>query len=322
MNTFFSNFLYSVNVILPILLLLLVGMILKKIGFLGDSFTDAADKLVFKLGLSSMLFLDVATASLEQLPDSSLILFAVISVTVSFIAVSFITMAVTKDNGKRGAMTQGICRSNFVILGVPLLSGMFGEEEAASVALLIPIVILMFNGYSVIVLSVFAPREKQLTIGQTLMRIGKSIITNPLIFGVILGIPFMLTGWELPLSVTKTVVYLGDLATPLALISLGASFSLKSFRGNFAYAAGSAAAKTVLLPLFMCTAAALVGLRGASLGTVLVMFGAPTAVSSYIMAKNMGSDHELAGQILFLTTAVCVFTIFLGIFILKSLGLI
>ncbi len=322
MNDFFSNFLYSVNVISPILLLLLVGMWLKKTGFLTDSFTDVADKLVFKVGLSSMLFLDVATASLSELPDVSLILFAVVSVTASFIAVSFITMAVTKDNGKRGAMTQGICRSNFVILGVPLLSGMFGEEGAASVALLIPIVILMFNSYSVIVLSVFAPREKKLTVGQTLLRIGKSIITNPLIIGVVLGIPFMLTGWELPLGVTKTVGYLGDLATPLALISLGATFSLKSFRGRIWYAVGSAAGKTVLMPLVMCTAAALLGMRGAPLGTVLVMFGAPTAVSSYIMAKNMGSDHELAGQILFLTTAMCVFTIFLGIFALKTLGLI
>lgn len=322
MDAFLSNFIYSVNVILPIFLLLLLGIFLKRIGFLKDSFTDIADKLVFKVGLPCMLFLDVAGASLSEFMSVKLVLFSVISVTVSFIVLSFIMIFVTKDNGKRGAMTQGICRSNFAILGVPLLSGMFGHEGSTLVAFLMPIVILMYNSYSVIVLSVFAPSEKHLTAAQTLKKIGKSIVTNPLIISVVLGIPFMLTGWELPMAAEKTVSYLSGLATPLSLLSLGATFSLKSFHGRFAYAITGSLAKTIVMPGIMCTLAALIGLRGAPLGTILIMFGTPTAVSSYIMAKNMGSDHELAGQILLLTTGMCVFTIFLGVFVLKTLGLI
>ena len=80
--------------------------------------------------------------------------------------------------------------------------------------------------------------------------------------------------------------------------------------------------RTVVIPVIAVTAAALSGLRGPALGVVLICFGAPTAVSSYIMAKKMGNDHELAAQILLLSTMFCVFTIFAGIFALKTLGLI
>ena len=322
MTTFLSNFLYSVNVVLPIFLLLLLGVFLKRIGFLSDAFADMVDKLVFKIGLPCMLFLEVAGASVSEYLSVKLMTFSVISVTVSFILVSIIMTFVTKDNAKRGAMTQGICRSNFAILGVPLLSSMFGHEGATLVAILMPIVILMYNSYSVIVLSVFAPNEKQLTVGQTCKQIAKSIVTNPLIIGVVLGIVFVFADWKLPTAAEKTVSYLSGLTTPLALLSLGSTFSLKSFRGRFAYALTGSLAKTVLMPGIACLVAALIGLRGAPLGTVLIMFGTPTAVSSYIMAKNMGSDHELAGQILLVTTGMCVFTIFLGIFILKTLGLL
>ena len=132
----------------------------------------------------------------------------------------------------------------------------------------------------------------------------------------------MLSGIELPQFATKTLSYLSGLTTPLALLSLGANFKIESLHGRVGYAIVGSLWKTTVLPIIAVTAAVLVGLRGPSLGVVLICFGAPTAVSSYIMAKKMDNDHELAAQILLLSTFVCVFTIFIGIFTLKSLMLI
>lgn len=322
MNALTSDFLYSINVILPVLLLVLLGAFLKRIGLLSDSFCSAADKLVFKVALPVMLFLDVAGASLADAPDPSLIAFILISVTASFFLTSLCTPLLIKDRAKCGAVVQGICRSNFAILGIPLLEGMFGDAGSAAAAVVVPIVILMFNAYSVVVLSVFAPQDKQMTPAETIKKIAVSVVTNPLIIGVLLGLPFMLSDLTLPLPVSKTLGYLDGMVTPLALMSLGASTSLKSMRGKLRLSLTASAVKTVLIPTVMCTVAALLGLRGVALGIVLILFGAPTAVSSYVMAKNMGSDHEVAGQILLFTTSVCVFTIFLGIFVLKRLALI
>ena len=317
-----SNFLYSFNAVAPIFLIVLVGVVLKRIGFVNDSFLDISEKLVFKIALPIMLFLEVARGSLSELADGKLIVFCIVTVTASFIIVSLLAVACIRDRDKRGAFVQGMCRSNFAILGVPLADNMFGEAGTTLIAIVMPFVILMFNAYSVILLSLFSSDSTQKLNGKKLLHILKNIVTNPLIIGVVLGIPFMLYGWQLPVVLNKSLNYLSGLTTPLALISLGANFRPESLRGRVGYAVVSSLGKTVVLPAIMVTIAALLGFRDASLGVILILFGAPTAVSSYIMAKKMGNDGELAAQILLLTTFLCMLTIFGGIFIIKSIGLI
>ena len=317
-----SNLTYSVNAILPIFLLAVLGALLKKFGKINDAFIETADWLVFKIALPVMLFLEVAGSSLSDSLNPRLILFLIVSVTLSFLSVSAIVSVTVRDKTKRGALIQGCCRSNFAILGVPLAVNMFGDKGGETIAIAMPFVILMFNTYSVIILSVFSGDSDKRLNKDTVAGILKNIVTNPLIIAVLLGIPFMLSGIELPAAADKTLTYLSNLTTPLALISLGANFRTDSLKGRVGYALMGALTKTLILPAIAVTAAVLVGLRGPALGVVLICFGAPTAVSSYIMAKKMGNDHELAAQILLLSTMICALTIFLGIFILRNLGLI
>lgn len=317
-----DNLIYSINAILPIFLLVVFGAVLGKAGKLTDDFCEVADWLVFRVGLPVMLFLEVAECSVGDALDGKLIPFLVIAVTLSFTLMSFASLVVVKDPKMRGAFVQGSCRSNFAILGVPLAVNMFGEEGGQVIALAMPFVILMFNAYSVVVLSVFSNSREHRFNAETLKGILKSIVTNPLIIGVVLALPFMIFRIEIPTAASKTLHYLSGLTTPLALMSLGANFKRESLRGRLGYAVLGALNRTVIIPAIALTAAALIGLRGPSLGVVLICFGAPTAVSSYIMAKKMDNDYELAAQILLLSTMICVVTIFCGIFILKTLGLI
>ncbi len=318
----FDNLLYSVNAILPIFLLVVLGWALKRAGTITDGFCEITDWLVFKVGLPVMLFLEVAESSLEENRDAKLILYLVIAVTASFTLMSLASLFVVRDPKMRGAFIQGSCRSNFAILGVPLAQNMFGEVGGQVIAITMPFVILMFNSYSVVILSIFSGSREHRFSRQTLKAILRSIVTNPLIIGVVLGLPFMI--WKIPIvtAASKTLHYLSGLTTPLALLSLGANFKAESLRGRAGYAVLGAFNRTLLIPAIAVTGAALFGLRGPALGVVLICFGAPTAVSSYIMAKKMDNDHELAAQILLLSTMVCVLTIFAGIFILRSLALI
>lgn len=317
-----SNLTYSVNAILPIFLLAVLGALLKKFGKISDAFIETADWLVFRIALPVMLFLEVAGSSLAESLDVQLILFLVASVTISFLTVSVIAALTVREKSRRGALIQGCCRSNFAILGVPLAVNMFGDAGGEVIAIAIPFVILMFNTYSVVILSVFSEDGDRRLNRDTLIGILKNIVTNPLIIGIAIALPFMLFEIELPAAANKTLTYLSNLTTPLALISLGANFRTESLKGRVGYALIGALMKTVILPAAAVTAAVLVGLRGPSLGVVLICFGAPTAVTSYIMAKKMGNDHELAAQILLLSTMVCALTIFLGIFILRTFALI
>ena len=312
-NPLLGNLLYSVNAILPIILLVVLGWALKRASKLTDAFCEIADWLVFKIGLPVMLFLEVAECTVSDAFDTGLVVFLVMSL---------LSLVLVRDPKLRGAFVQGSCRSNFAILGVPLAVNMFGEAGGEKIALVMPFVILMFNAYSVILLSVFSAKQEKRFSKETLKSILRSIVTNPLIIGVLLALPFMLMKITIPTAASKTLHYLSGLTTPLALMSLGANFKAESLKGRAGYAVWGALNRTVILPGIAVTAAALIGLRGPALGVVLICFGAPTAVSSYIMAKKMGNDHDLAGQILLLSTMFCVVTIFSGIFILKTLGLI
>lgn len=317
-----SNLSYSINAVLPIFLLVVIGAFLNKLGKVNSSFTEIADWLVFKVGLPIMLFLEIANSTISDTLDTRLIVFTVVSVTLCFLSVSLITAVLMRDSTKRGAFIQGMCRSNVAILGVPLAENMFGDSGSRAIAIVIPFVILMFNTYSVIILSVFSNSSAHKLDKKAVLGILRNIVTNPLIIGVLLGIPFMLFEIPLETALSKTLGYLSDLTTPLALISLGANFRADSLKGRIGYALTASVGKTIVLPAVALTIAALMGFRGPALGVVLICFGAPTAVSSYIMSKKMDNDHELSAQILLLTTMMCIVTIFVGIFVLKTLKLI
>ena len=318
-----SNFLYSVNAVVPIVLLVALGFFLRRIGFLTDEFTSVGESVVFKAALPALLFLDVAGGDLSTaLSHGDLVVYCIVTVTATFLLSSLLVPLILKDRRQCGAFVQGMCRSNFAVLGIPLAENMFGESGLAAVAVVMPFVILMFNAYSVIVLSAFEPKEERAAPGQTALSILKNIVTNPLIIAVILALPLMIWHIELPTVLDKSIGYLGDLATPLALICLGANFKPETIRGNLKCVLFSSLGKIVLLPAVFVTLAALLGFRGEALGVILILFGAPSAVSSYIMARKMKSDAELAAQIMLTTTMFCVFTIFAGIFILRSFNLI
>lgn len=315
-----ENFIYSLNVILPIFILVVLGWLFKRVGFLGNGFYPIADKLVFRVMLPCMLFLEISQIELEGGTDKGrLIAFACAGVTAAFILSCFLIPLLIKDNDKRGAMIQGAFRSNFAILGIPLAESMFGDEGAVAIAVLMPFVILMYNVYSVVALSIFAPKGETKSFTKVAGEIIRSTLTNPLIIAVVLAVPFMLFGIKLPSFAVRTVSYLSEATVALSLLSLGAGITAGALKGKVKYSLTISIIKTALLPAVMMVTAYAFGFRGAELGTIFVLFGTPAAVSSYIMAKNMHSDHELAGQILLFTTLLCLITIFLGIFIMKSM---
>ena len=153
-------------------------------------------------------------------------------------------------------------------------------------------------------------------------KILKGIITNPLIIGIVLGLPFSILDIEIPVLVDKSLDNLSSLATPLSLICLGAQFTFKAAKDNLKLSVTATVVKQLLIPSVVLLVAALLGFRGGELGAIFILFMAPTAISSYIMAKNMHSDDQLAAQILILTTLTSCFTLTAGIFLLRSLGLL
>ena len=307
---------------MPLILLVILGYVIKKSGILPSDFFTAAEKLVFKIALPCSLFLSVSKADPYQTFSPKLILFVVVGTLAAVALVGLTAPLFIKDNAERGAFIQGAYRSNFALLGTPLAQRLFPTSGGAVASSLMPFTIPLFNVIAVIVLSIFAPKDKKLSPGKIVLKTVKGIVTNPLIIGIVLALPFMLLRIQLPTIATATLGYVGGLASPLALICIGASIASGMEVRKLGKAVVSAALKVIIVPAIAVVIAIMMGFRDVQLGMILITFGSPMAVTGYIMAKNMGSDEKLAGQILLISTVLCAFTLFAGIYLLAFFGLI
>jgi predicted permease len=212
----------------------------------------------------------------------------------------------------RGIYTQGAFRGNNGIVGLALATSMYGDYGLSLGAVLGGVVILCYNVLSAIVLAIYSPGAKT-----GVLAISKSIVTNPLIIGVLAAIPFAY--WQIPLPawLMTSGQYFAQMTLPLALICIGGTLSLNSLRRSSGVAVGSSLMKMVWLPLISTLGAWLWGFRDADLAILFLYFASPTAAASFVMARAVGANHELAAAIIVITTLAAVVTTNIGLLILQ-----
>lgn len=277
---------------------------------------NGINKLVFKVFLPTMLFWSVYTSDFEASFQPRLLLLAVALVTASWGVVSLILWKAVPDPARRGVMIQGMCRANYVIFGIPIATALFGAESIGVTAVLIAVIVPLFNGYSVAVLEVNGG-------GSVNMRgLILAIFTNPLIDATILALFAVFSGVRLPGVAEVAIKDVGGIATPLALIVIGGTFRFSRVGKNAHALFATVLVRLVAMPAAFIGIGVITGYHGVELGALLAMSASPTAVSSYPMAREIGCDDELAGQMVVVSTSLSVVTMFLWIFGLNLAGLL
>ena len=310
-----QEFLITLDIMLPILLLLLLGWALRKLGLMNEKTTSGMNQLVFKVFLPVLLFNNIRSLDFGTMPEMKLSLFMALSIFLIFLTAHLVTPRIVPDARKSGVIVQAIFRTNFAILGIPLMLSMFGQEGMASFSLAMPIVVPLFNVLAVIALS---GTGGKVNIKQLLLKIA----TNPLIIGVAAGLAFLLLRIPLPRAVDNVAGQLADLTSPVSLLVLGASLRWEGVKNNRRELFFTILIRQLLLPCTMLTIAVLLGFRHIDLGVLIILFGAPIAVSSYPMAVGMGGDKDLAAGILVLSTVTSMGTLFLLIYTCKLFAFI
>lgn len=309
-----SNLILSFTVVLPIFLELLLGYFLRAIGIFDFETLRKLNKSVFKVFLPTLIFYNVYNSEIADVFNPKLIVFSVLAILAVFIASLIIVPIIEKDNKKRGVLIQGIFRSNFVIFGIPLSTSLFSNDISGTTAVLVAVIIPLFNFLAVVALELFRGGKPNLR------NIVTGIVTNPLIIASALGFAVLFSGFTFPAVILKTIKEVSSVATPLALIALGGSIDFKTVKGNIRPITVGVVGKLIVAPVFILGAAVLMGFRNAEMSILLSLAASPVAVSSYTMAQQMGGDDNLAAQLQMFGTALCTITVFLWIFILKQLG--
>ena len=313
-----SNLLFSLNIVLPIFLLILMGFLLKNRGLLTPEFRSKATTLVFYYSLPATLFLDVSSSDIRSAFHARFVLYAVISSLLVFGLAWFLSLRFLKDRSQISATVHGSFRGNFAYVGLAVCHSLVSSENLTAAVMVITFVIPLYNVLAILVLSYYDPSGKKPSGKEILL----SLIKNPLILAILLGIPFSLFRIGIPTVFEKTLSYLGQLATPLALLLIGANLMPETFtkkpRGIFL----ATCIKIVAAPLLFTLLALPFGFSPEELATLFTLHAVPSAVNSYIMTERMGGDAELGAGIVMATSLFSVITLTIGIFLLKTFGLV
>ena len=315
-----ENFIYSVDATFPIFLVMVIGYILKQIGMLNDNFVTVANRFNFKVTLPFMLFRDISGVDIRAVFDIRYVLFCALVSTACFWIIWGGVKLFLKDQSMRGAFVQASFRSSAAVMGLAFIQNMYGSSAMGP--LMIVSAVPLYNIFSVIVLTFEGAHSGEVDPKQKIKAACINIAKNPIILGILAGLIVGLLGIDFPVIVDKTVNSVAQMATPLALITIGAGFEGRKALAKIRPTIVASMIKLVIQPLIFLPVAAWMGFRGEQMIAILIMLSSPTTPSCYILAKNMDNDGVLTASVIVMTTLLAAFTLTGWIFILKTVGLI
>ena len=315
-----ENFIFSINVTFPIFLVMVIGYVLKQIGMLNDNFVTVANKFNFRVTLPFMLFRDISSVNIREVFDVRYVLFCAVASTVCFWLIWGGVKLFVKDKSIRGAFVQASFRSSAAVMGLAFIQNMYGTSAMGP--LMIVGAVPLYNIFSVIVLTFEGEHAGEENGREKIKEACVNIAKNPIILGILSGLIVALLGIDFPVLVDKTVNSVAQMATPLALITIGAGFEGKKALAKIKPTMAASFIKLILQPLIFLPVAAWLGFTGEKMIAILIMLASPTTPSCYIMAKSMNNDGVLTASVVVTTTLLAAFTLTGWIFILKTVGLI
>ncbi len=333
-----ENVLYAINIVLPLVLLVVLGYGLRKIGLISPEFVTGANKIVFYVAIPTMLFKSVYDATFTQINFTYIAY--ILGATIIFFLLGWLFYGlIYRGSGKVGTLVQALMRTNYTLIGMPLVMMIFteGSGEYASTLALVSLVAAFFlplsNILSVVALSICDPKQSGQQVKHHLKNAVIKIIKNPLIIGLFIGLVFSVGRAlffpgvffirdQLPF-VYKAITYITNLASPLALIMVGAKFRFSATKALGKYILGAIVGKSIILPLLVYGVAILFfDFSSAEYAVFFAAFASPVAVSSVPVVEQMQGDSELGGQIVVYTTLLAPFVIVILLTLLKSLALL
>ncbi|MBQ9783265.1 MAG: AEC family transporter [Clostridia bacterium] len=344
----FSTFIYAFEAVMPLVLLIFLGYFLRRIGFFSENFLTIGYRFSFRIALPCMLFCNVYSIESLSAIDFRTVVYAVVAVCVLFVVGLLAALLFVPDRRQRGVVTQCFFRSNSAIVGVSLTQALGGVSALQCVAVITAFTIPLFNILAVVALSVFVESERGLEKKRGLGairwgKIGLNILKNPLIIGIGLGFLCLAVRALLPVNEAGEAVFmlskqgkvlfslvegLAQIASPFMLLMLGGQFTFSAVKGMKKQIVLGTIGRILLAPVFaigvgyLLSSAGVLRLGTAEYASFIALFASPVAVSSAIMAREMGNDDVLAGQLVVWTSIGSVFTLFLFAVVFRTVGLL
>lgn len=314
-------FRFSMNTTLPVVLCMAIGIWLRWKKRVDQATSGHLSALCFRLFLPVLTFNNLRSIDFGADFSPRLITAALLGIMVMFTALLLILSLLFQDKIWLAACTHVGFRSNYIMMGIPLAQNMFGESGVRVASMLIPIVVIPFNFIALFLFSL-PEREGGVSAWALLKSTLDKAVKNPLIIATALGALASLCGVSFPLFLETTLLNVGGIASALCLIVLGTQISFEQKIQHPRRVFGMTLTRLILVPLVMLSVYVALGFRGAELAALLALFATPCANSAAIMARQYHIKPVFTAQVTATTTLLSGLTIFAGVFLLRTLGLL
>lgn len=317
-NMLLDNLIFSLSATMPLFIVMVVGWVLKNKGFLSDEFVKVSNKLNFNVTLPCFLFLDMKDCNIKENFNGKYVLYCFVVTLICILGTWIYGRIFIKDKSIIGEFVQGSYRGSAAVLGIALIANVAGDVGMGPI--MIVGAVPLYNVFAVVILAIENRKDNDRNLATLVKQAVKGVCTNPIIISLFVGFMFSFLDWDFPSIINDSVNCIAKLTTPLALICIGASFKGAAAIKMLGPTVTATLIKLVIQPLVFLPVAAKLGFGVAEMAAVLVMLGAPTTPSCYIMAKNMGHEGTLTASIVALTTLLSAFTVTFFVFFMKSVG--
>lgn len=308
-----ESFIMATSVVIPMAMMVAIGMLLRRVNLTDEPTMKKVDKLIFNVFMPTLSFYNIYKTDFTKLSNVSYILFGCALLTVLFVAAMVVVPNFVKPMPTAASFGQAIFRSNYLIFGAAVAESIYGAGNFGMITLLGAVAVPLYNAQSAILL------EKARNGSASAKKLMLAIAKNPTVIATVLGISVNLTGLKLPVLILDVVQDLAGLTTPLSFLSIGVTLKLGAVAQK-KYLISGVVLRLLLIPMVIIPLSVLCGFRGQELCALMILFAAPTAVSSYPMAVAMDADGDFAAQMVAYSTIFCLPTIFLWTLLLNSMG--
>jgi len=306
------------EIAVPIFGLAALGYIASRSGSFSDRSAEGLARFVFDWLVPVFLFRVFSTHALPDEFPWRLLAGFYVPALLMYGSILVISRAILKNEATvRVVAAMGSTFGNSVLLGLPLMLLAFGDEEAVSYLILIAVHTLVL--YSISALTIELLKHSATGSGSVIRNSVKGLSSNPPLVGIVAGMMFNLSGFDLPGPLERITTYMENAVAACSLFALGASLSRYRVVGRLPETMMVVATKNFLLPALVWLAAVHVfELNSAELIAVVVLAAQPTGIMVYIFAERYGTGQRLATTSIFVSSLLSIITVTIFVALLRT----
>lgn len=297
-----------VESLVPVVLLIAAGFAAGRLGWIREvAVKDLAD-LVFLVLSPALLFRTMAQVRLEQLDF--------VPVAIYFVAVTalFIGVLVVSGISRRSVvMALAGTFSNTVMIGIALVSLLFGPPGLVIMLTLVSVHALVLLTAATLLLELAVQRERAASAShhwlRTTARVLKSTLLHPVPLPLLLGLAYAQTGWAITPLIDKPLALLAQAFAPLALVLVGVTLAFTSVGRHWRAALMLTGVKNLLHPLLVWALCRLLGVTGLAMSVMVVAAALPIGSNVFLFSQRYGVAQELITASVFVSTATALITL-------------